>query len=82
MDYQTGDVRHPVPQAVRRHISLKAALAFMLAVVVISPEWAHLEGKAAHLRALTYPVLAFTVPIIWLTCGASAPRSRGWPTCS
>jgi hypothetical protein len=69
MDYQTGDVRHPVPQAVRRlDITLKAALAFMLAVVVISPEWAHLDGKAAHLRALTYPVLAFTVPIIWFTC--------------
>ncbi len=68
METQTGPVRHPVPQGVRRlDLTLKAALTFMLALVVINPEWAHLEGKAAHLRALTYPVLAFTVPVIWLT---------------
>jgi hypothetical protein len=58
--------RHPTPPVVRTlDVLAKAGLLLLLAVAVISPELGHLEGKAAGARAVAYPLLSFTVPVIW-----------------
>lgn len=43
----------------------KALLVAFLVVVLLDPEWGNLEGKAPTARALTYPLLAFAVPLWW-----------------
>lgn len=43
----------------------KVVVVLLLAVVVVDPAWANLEGKAPMARALTYPMLAFVVPLVW-----------------
>lgn len=43
----------------------KVVVVLLLAVVVVDPAWANLEGKAPLARALTYPMLAFVVPLVW-----------------
>lgn len=53
----------------------KALLALFLALVVIDPTWGNLEGKAPVARALTYPALAFAIPL-WHAFGA---RKRPYP---
>ena len=44
----------------------KAALVASLAIVLVDPAWGNLEGKAPTARALTYPLVAFAVPVWWL----------------
>ena len=51
----------------------KVVLLGFLAVVVIDPEWGHLAGKAPTLRALTYPLLAFAVPLWWAVRRPGSP---------
>src|SRR5215213_8526871 len=43
----------------------KAGLVAMLAVAVAAPELGHMADKAAGLRAIAYPVLAFALPAAW-----------------
>lgn len=43
----------------------KIVLLVLVAVVVVDPTWANLEGKAPGLRALTYPLVAFALPAWW-----------------
>ena len=43
----------------------KAVLVVFLVVVLLDPGWGNLEGKAPTARALTYPLLAFAVPLWW-----------------
>jgi hypothetical protein len=43
----------------------KAVLLASLAVILVDPGWGNLEGKAPTARALTYPLLAFAVPVWW-----------------
>jgi hypothetical protein len=38
----------------------------LLAAALLHPDLGHLQGKAAGLRAIAYPLLAFAVPVIWL----------------
>lgn len=59
-------LRHPIPSLVRSlDVSAKAGLVLLLYVAVAHPEVGHMQGKAAGLRAVAYPMLAFTVPVIW-----------------
>lgn len=59
-------VRHPVPTLVRRlDIAAKVLLIFMLASALAFPEVGNLEDKGALARAIAYPALAFTVPVVW-----------------
>ncbi|MFS3127289.1 hypothetical protein ACLM5J_02680 [Nocardioides sp. Bht2] len=58
--------RYPTPQVLRAvNVTAKASLLLMLATAVIYPEIGNMEDKAAGLRAVGYPMLAFTVPAIW-----------------
>ncbi|MBC2935164.1 hypothetical protein [Nocardioides sp. zg-1228] len=45
----------------------KVVLVLAMARVAIDPAWGNLEGKAPGTRAVTYPLLAFLVPLVyWL----------------
>lgn len=58
--------RHVAPPIVRSlDIAAKCGLVLLLVVAMVAPELGHMEGKAAGLRAITYPLLAFTVPALW-----------------
>lgn len=46
-------------------VAAKLVLVALLALVVVDPDWGNLEGKAPMARALTYPLLAFAIPLWW-----------------
>lgn len=61
-------VRHPTPPLVRSlDITAKGGLLLLLAVALVHPDLSHLQGKGAALRAVSYPLIAFTVPMVWWT---------------
>jgi hypothetical protein len=39
----------------------------LLAFAVVYPDQAHLRDKAAGMRAIGYPLISFTVPVLWWT---------------
>ncbi|MEJ7636118.1 hypothetical protein [Aeromicrobium sp.] len=58
--------RHPTPSVVRSlDLAAKGGLVVLLTIALLFPQLGHMEGKAAGLRAATYPLLAFTVPVLW-----------------
>lgn len=70
-----GEVpRERVTWVVWFDLAAKLALLCFLALVLIDPEWGNLEGKAPVTRAITYPLFAFTVPVLWV---AWLSRRRG-----
>lgn len=54
-------------------VAAKLVLLALLALVVVDPDWGNLEGKAPVARALTYPLLAFAIPLWWHFRGARRP---------
>lgn len=59
-------VRHPIPGLVRTlDVSAKLLLVLLLGLALTRPELGNMQGKAAGLRAVAYPMLAFTVPVVW-----------------
>ncbi|MDT0202217.1 hypothetical protein [Nocardioides sp. AE5] len=60
-------VRYETPAAVRIvDIAAKGILVFMLLMAVIDPVGSNLQNKAAEARAIGYPLLSFTIPVLWL----------------
>lgn len=58
--------RYPIPSALRTaNVTAKAGLVLLLAYAVLFPVESNMQDKAAGVRALVYPMLAFTVPAIW-----------------
>ena len=57
--------------------SVKVALLVMLGLALVFPDYGNLEGKAAGLRAVGYPLLAFAIPIAWLVQRRD-PASYPW----
>ena len=58
--------RHVAPPVVRgMDLTAKAGLLALLAIALLFPDLGHMRGKAAGLRAVTYPMLAFSVPALW-----------------
>lgn len=51
----------------------KVVLLSFLFLVVIDPEWGNLAVKAPTARALTYPLLAFAIPVWWAVRRSDAP---------
>lgn len=47
-------------------VSAKVGLLLLLASALADPDVAHLRDKAAGLRAVVYPTLAFGLPALWL----------------
>lgn len=63
---ESADVRHPTPGLVRLlSVTGKGLLVLLLAQAILYPELGNMEDKAAGLRAVGYPMLAFTVPVVW-----------------
>ena len=59
-------IRHVAPPVVRgMDLTAKAGLLILLAIALLFPDLGHMRGKAAGLRAVTYPLLAFSVPALW-----------------
>ena len=59
-------VRHPTPTLVRGlDVGAKLVMVVLLAATMLFPELGNMEDKAAGARALGYPLLAFTVPVVW-----------------
>lgn len=57
---------HPAPSITRAaDIAAKAGLVGLLAVAVLFPDASNMRDKAAGVRAVVYPALAFAVPLIW-----------------
>ncbi|MCX6398819.1 MAG: hypothetical protein NTX33_02670 [Propionibacteriales bacterium] len=60
-------VRYPTPAVVRTaDVAAKGMLVLLLLLVVIDPDGSNLRNKAAEARAIGYPLISFTVPVIWL----------------
>jgi|SRR5664279_1348650 len=58
--------RHVAPSFVRSmDVTAKAGMIVILAFALMFPDIGNMRDKAAGLRAIAYPVLAFTVPAIW-----------------
>jgi glycopeptide antibiotics resistance protein len=47
------------------NVIAKAALVVLLVLALLYPEQGNLRDKAAGLRAVGYPLVAFTVPLLW-----------------
>jgi hypothetical protein len=48
-------------------VAAKAGLVLLLWVAIAYPDLGHLRGKAAYVRAVGYPVVAFVIPVLWWT---------------
>lgn len=63
---QVAVVTYPVPPVLRTaNIAAKAGLVLLLAFALLFPDASHMRDKAAGVRAIVYPMLAFAVPAIW-----------------
>ena len=62
-------VTHPATPGLAKsaNVTAKAALVLLLVLALLYPEQGNLRDKAAGLRAVGYPLLAFTVPLLWWT---------------
>lgn len=59
-------VHHPIPPVLRvANLTAKAGLLLLLVLALAFPETSNLRDKGAGVRAIVYPLLAFTVPAIW-----------------
>ena len=47
------------------NVFAKGALVLMLVFAVLYPDQANLRDKAAGMRAIGYPLISFTVPVLW-----------------
>ncbi|WP_067440985.1 hypothetical protein [Nocardioides jensenii] len=58
--------RHATPGLIRGlDVAAKAALLLLLVVAFVDPNLGNMRDKGAGARAIAYPMLAFTVPVIW-----------------
>ncbi len=46
-------------------LAAKLTLLGFLTLVLLDPGWGNLEGKAPVARAITYPLWALSVPVVW-----------------
>jgi len=54
-------------------VAAKGVLLLLLVLVILDPTWGNLEGKAPNARAISYPLLAFSVPAWRILCPSDAP---------
>lgn len=70
----TRQAAAPAPPVVRvLDVAAKVVLVVFLVLVLLDPGWGNLEGKAPNARALTYPLLAFAVPVWRILRPTDAP---------
>jgi hypothetical protein len=72
---RTGEIDQVVQSPVVAMLDVlgKVVLLAFVSLVVIDPSWGNLEGKAPLGRALTYPMLAFAIPVWWVVRRPDGP---------
>ncbi len=55
------------PVARTANVFAKGALVLLLVLVLLYPEQGNLRDKAAGMRAVGYPLISFTLPLLWWT---------------
>jgi hypothetical protein len=59
-------------------LALKATLAGLLLFALAHPQWGRFADKAMGVRALTYPIPAVLVPIVWVLWNRLRPIRYPW----
>jgi hypothetical protein len=64
---EAATIEHPLTPtpAKTANVLAKGALVLLLVFAVIYPDQANLRDKAAGMRAVGYPLISFTVPVLW-----------------
>lgn len=63
---ESDALRHATPPLVAGlDVTAKAGLVMLLVMSLLFPDLGNVEDKAAGLRAIGYPMLTFTVPVVW-----------------
>lgn len=62
-------IEHAATPTVARtaNVFAKGALVLLLVLALLYPEQGNLRDKAAGMRAVGYPLISFTVPVLWWT---------------
>ena len=62
-------VAHPMTPALAKtaNVAAKASLVLLLVLALLYPDQGNLRDKAAGMRAVGYPLVSFTVPLLWWT---------------
>jgi hypothetical protein len=61
------------------NLAVKGALVGLLLFAVLRPDLPQFQGKAMAGRALTYPISALLVPLIWWLVARRRPRPPAYP---
>lgn len=63
---ESVSLRHATPPLVAGlDVAAKVGLVVLLVMSLLFPDLGNVEDKAAGVRAVAYPMLAFTVPAVW-----------------
>ena len=64
---EAATIEHPVTPTLAKtaNVLAKGALVLLLVFAVVYPDQANLRDKAAGMRAVGYPLISFTVPVLW-----------------
>lgn len=66
MSSQAAITVEPMPSSARAaSITLKALLVGLLCLALVDPDSVNMRDKAAGARAVVYPLLSFTIPVVW-----------------
>jgi hypothetical protein len=62
-------VAYPATPALAKtaNVAAKASLVVLLVLALLYPDQGNLRDKAAGMRAVGYPLVSFTVPLLWWT---------------
>lgn len=60
-------VHHPITPTVAKsaNVFAKGALVLLLVLALLYPDQGNLRDKAAGMRAIGYPLISFTLPMLW-----------------
>ena len=64
---EAAAIEHPLTPTLAKtaNVLAKGALLLLLLFAVLHPDQANLRDKAAGMRAIGYPLMSFTVPVLW-----------------
>lgn len=62
-------VTYPVTPALAKtaNVAAKGSLVLLLVLALLDPDQGNLRDKASGMRAVGYPLVSFTVPLLWWT---------------
>lgn len=67
MSTEATAVRYSMPTVIKAaDVLAKGLLVLLLLLALVDPDGSNLRNKAAEARAIGYPLVSFTIPVIWL----------------